>query len=394
MNTKKIKYQIESLQRQHQSDLQSLNKEIAVIDEKIHDIKTTLGKQGNDEVNLNTVALQQIIESFHRQFDFDLQMVNHEITRLQEAISNYHLPTDPNNDVVKLNVGGLKYQTTRETLKKIPNSYFDDMLSAKIKIETYSHKPNTFFIDRDGTHFQYILDILRDDGRVDIPQELEKKVRKELLFYRLPIYKRIDVGSIEKESSPKLEDPKQIQQPKLEEPTVIIEPPKSKIIDTDSFKILNDWIDNTKQLDFELLYRGSENEFKASAFHNKCDGKGATITIVQSSDGNIFGGYNSQSWNGKNVYYGDNKCFLFTLVNKHNIKPTKYLPNPKTSYFVSSHPLRASTFGSGYDLCIKESKSYQYFPHSYVDSTGYGNTTLTPEPTFSLKDYEVYLIKS
>ena len=46
------------------------------------------------------------------------------------------------------------------------------------------------------------------------------------------------------------------------------------------------------------LFRGSRDGFTAGAFHEKCDKKGETITIIRNEDNgqkNIFGGYSSKS---------------------------------------------------------------------------------------------------
>jgi hypothetical protein len=43
-----------------------------------------------------------------------------------------------------------------------------------------------------------------------------------------------------------------------------------------------------------LLYRGSRDGFRGADFHAKCDDKGATVTIVKSTEGRIFGGYSDQ----------------------------------------------------------------------------------------------------
>ncbi|KAF2068684.1 hypothetical protein CYY_009991 [Polysphondylium violaceum] len=51
-------------------------------------------------------------------------------------------------DPITLNIGGIKYQTTKATLTKIPNSFFDLMLSGEIDIKPMTNKPNTYFIDR------------------------------------------------------------------------------------------------------------------------------------------------------------------------------------------------------------------------------------------------------
>jgi hypothetical protein len=49
----------------------------------------------------------------------------------------------------------------------------------------------------------------------------------------------------------------------------------------------------------KLLFRGSEreNKFDKTKFHDKCDEKGPTITLIKSKEyGNIFGGYTDIPW--------------------------------------------------------------------------------------------------
>ena len=45
-----------------------------------------------------------------------------------------------------------------------------------------------------------------------------------------------------------------------------------------------------------MIFRGTKNGFRAKDFHEKCDNKGPTITIVQDVKGYIFGGYTSMNW--------------------------------------------------------------------------------------------------
>ena len=52
--------------------------------------------------------------------------------------------------------------------------------------------------------------------------------------------------------------------------------------------------------EWEMCYRGSEQNFSASAFHSLCDYKGPTVTIVRVNQ-NVFGGYTDKNWtSGKN----------------------------------------------------------------------------------------------
>jgi len=70
-----------------------------------------------------------------------------------------------------------------------------------------------------------------------------------------------------------------------------------------------------------LIYRASQDGFKAVNFHTKCDEKPNTLIIIKSKNGNVFGGYTEQSWSGKG-YKSDPNAFLFSLINKDS-KPIK-----------------------------------------------------------------------
>lgn len=77
---------------------------------------------------------------------------------------------------------------------------------------------------------------------------------------------------------------------------------------------------------FSLLYKATRDGFGKEDFHRMCDGKGPTISIIESDKGYQFGGYTPISW-GNEFSDRDNThpdFFLFTLSNPHNIHPTQY----------------------------------------------------------------------
>jgi len=63
------------------------------------------------------------------------------------------------SSVIKLNVGGTKFTTSRSTLSK-HEGYFKAMFSGRHSFEL--DEEGYYFIDRDGTYFPYILNYLRD----------------------------------------------------------------------------------------------------------------------------------------------------------------------------------------------------------------------------------------
>ena len=55
-------------------------------------------------------------------------------------------------------------------------------------------------------------------------------------------------------------------------------------------KQLLNWINPNEKYKVNLLYDASIEENTNKDFHKYCDGKGATITLVESSKGKRFGG--------------------------------------------------------------------------------------------------------
>jgi len=88
------------------------------------------------------------------------------------------------NDIVKLNVGGVKYSSTRSTLIKHPKSMLGAMFSGQIPSQL--DEDGNFFIDRDGKIFRYILQFLRS-GEVTLPKEHKdySLLQSEALFYQI-----------------------------------------------------------------------------------------------------------------------------------------------------------------------------------------------------------------
>ncbi|KAJ1627309.1 BTB/POZ protein [Pavlovales sp. CCMP2436] len=78
---------------------------------------------------------------------------------------------------VKLNVGGMLFETSLSTLQYFPDSMLGTMFSGREGIEVPTDEQGYVFIDRDGTHFRTILNFLRT-GKVRTP--IGKAAREEL----------------------------------------------------------------------------------------------------------------------------------------------------------------------------------------------------------------------
>ena len=100
-----------------------------------------------------------------------------------------------------------------------------------------------------------------------------------------------------------------------------------------------------------LLYRASRDGWDASDFHGMCNGKGATVTVVKSSGGYIFGGYTGVAWGESKSWKTSIASFLFSLKDHAGIGAVKMpIMSNETGYAVCHHSSYGPCFGSGDDL--------------------------------------------
>ena len=76
---------------------------------------------------------------------------------------------------------------------------------------------------------------------------------------------------------------------------------------------IKNWINSNENLEFELLYRLSENGEEFSKFHELCDNKGPTLSLFHLNDENKIGIYTPLSWDSNSFWKNDIETFIFSL---------------------------------------------------------------------------------
>eukprot|EP00105_Crassostrea_gigas_P032065 XP_011454941.1 PREDICTED: interferon-induced protein 44-like [Crassostrea gigas] len=112
-------------------------------------------------------------------------------------------------------------------------------------------------------------------------------------------------------------------------------------------KQLVTWIG--KPCHFRLLYKISRDGCSAPTFHQKCDGQGATVTVLYNTNKTIYGGYLSQSWDSDGEYIDDSDAFLFRLQYNGSSNPLKF-PVIQTDNAGYGNNGYGPTFGGGHDI--------------------------------------------
>ncbi|XP_052677100.1 interferon-induced protein 44-like [Crassostrea angulata] len=159
------------------------------------------------------------------------------------------------------------------------------------------------------------------------------------------------------------------------------------------------WIGRTCH--FQLLYKISRDGCSAPTFHQKCDGQGATVTVLYNTNNTIYGGYLSQSWNSSGNYINDSNAFLFRLQYNGSSNPLKF-PISQPTFAGLGQSNYGPTFGSGHDIHTLSgtiSKSGSGFSlNGYVHSIGNSyklngqNANTITNNSLQVTDSEVYKV--
>jgi hypothetical protein len=155
---------------------------------------------------------------------------------------------------------------------------------------------------------------------------------------------------------------------------------------------------------FNLIYRASQDGFKANDFHSKCDKQPNTLIIIKSEHGNIFGGYTEQDWTSTESSKTDDNSYIFSLINKDN-KPLKLkCPDATRALFCSR--IYGPIFGVATAILIFDNSNMNsnsssklgitgsIYKHPYYDDDSLeAKSFLAGSEYFKVSEIEVYTLE-
>ena len=156
----------------------------------------------------------------------------------------------------------------------------------------------------------------------------------------------------------------------------------------DDINYLKNWINQNKEIKGELLYRLSRDGSSYQTFHQNCDDKGPTLTLIKDENDMKTGGYTPLSWDSKTEWKKDNDTFIFNLTNKKKFpKPSKN--NSDSIYCLNSYGPWFDNFGFEGNYNMKTCKFQT--GSAFLNA----NEIIPNENTFkyfNVKEVEVYKI--
>ncbi|PKY22541.1 hypothetical protein RhiirB3_436540 [Rhizophagus irregularis] len=161
----------------------------------------------------------------------------------------------------------------------------------------------------------------------------------------------------------------------------------SIIINQNHVAIFANWIDR-KLCKFKLLYRASRDGNTNTAFHEKCDNKGATIVIVKIKNSEqIVGGYNPLNWDSSGEYKLTYDSFLFSFTDRNNFHSAKVGYSYGDVRPIGCHGSHGPIFGYS-----DRGKDFNFYGKTWFSDVNHCYPNVDIPKNFKADDYEVFQV--
>ncbi|EXX66731.1 hypothetical protein RirG_120930 [Rhizophagus irregularis DAOM 197198w] len=172
----------------------------------------------------------------------------------------------------------------------------------------------------------------------------------------------------------------------------------SKIITSQHAELISKWIDRleitdelTSPYEFKLLFRGSRDGFTRHKFHEICDNKSRTVTIIKVKDTNeILGGYNPIKWESDNVWNITKDSFIFSFNNDRIEDHILSRVMDECKALINSS-IMGPSFGDG-DLTILRLNYYTRKEYCRSIKSSYEKSIRKTTNNFDVEECEVFQI--
>lgn len=90
---------------------------------------------------------------------------------------------------------------------------------------------------------------------------------------------------------------------------------KSQIINTPQQRTIRSYLpERMRDRNWKLLFATSVDGTSLLTFYNRAKIEEETILLIQTTEGQVFGGFATTNWQVKPLFYGDGECFVFSVL--------------------------------------------------------------------------------
>jgi hypothetical protein len=157
------------------------------------DLRTGFDNAVTELVATTRMQLDGALTEIAKERAKGLAEVAKERSDLHREVEAMHKHKEAQEGHVELNVGGYRFETSVQTLRQLPHTFFDAYFSGRYAQDVCAD--GSIFIDRDGEHFGQVLQYLRDGVVAMAEQEASELnvsvlrwLKREFGFYCIDLF--------------------------------------------------------------------------------------------------------------------------------------------------------------------------------------------------------------
>ena len=210
---------------------------------------------------------------------------------------------DVNSSILKLNVGGKDIIVRKGSIlpRTSPESLFGILASGRWDNHLTKDQNGRIFLDIDPEWIEIVINVLRETGKIVLPCVATGKecgFRAVLACYNLKsLFSDFTISMSEVSTIAAMNNPSNREtlhsflRPEMEE-------------------------DKPRGYSLNLLYRRSIHGIEPAKLHERCQGEGDTLTVIEDANGSVFGIYAEGEWKRASPDFVGKKSFYFYLTGK------------------------------------------------------------------------------
>lgn len=321
-------------------------------------------------------AKEQLLDRLH---EFE------ERKRNSSAVSDDGSKYVRDDDIVEINAGGKIIAARRGTLCRWKGTRLEALFSGRWDKKLQRDGCGRIFLDVNGDCFQAIVDYLHDvaisseDDPSEPPTVDDEGYRQVLAQYSELFGLRVP--------------------PHMD---------SNIITQYSQVKLLHKWLNEQEassnssgstDVELTLIYHSSKENLSNEIFHSKCDNKGRTLVVIETTEGHVVGGYTNSDWDSPNDpnaighWSKANKSFLFAMTGFDLSSPLKMnLRNKNGKHAIYNCSQYGPAFGGGCSKCdLKVTESSVYLNTGHVYERG-KSEKLTDGHSYTINEMEVFRV--
>jgi hypothetical protein len=132
----------------------------AILDALESELRAALNTAVTGLVATARTRLEEAVAKVAKERAEGLTEVAQESADLHREVEAMQMQQAKQEGHVELNIGGYRFETSVQTLRRVPHTFFDAYFSGRYAQDVCND--GSIFVDRDGEHFSHILEYMRD----------------------------------------------------------------------------------------------------------------------------------------------------------------------------------------------------------------------------------------